>query len=170
MMQGVHARLAQGRGQLGHKGKCGFVWIRASEIPLHICPITAHQHQAEAREQRGVHLSLFDSMFNDRLTKGLQMRAGVISPSSRLPLQCKRAYCASPDHNRISLKPNEETRSVSESSRKLGRFCCFCSNRKRFFGNIHHVDIKDEIVLVVFLHSSLWEKSLQVFSVTFPHI
>lgn len=115
------------------QGEVCFVWIRASEIPLHICPITAHQHQAEARKQRGVHLSLFDSMFNDRLTKGLQMRAGVISPSSRLPLQCKRAYCASPDHNLISLNTNEEIRSVSESSRKLGRFCCFCSNWKRFW-------------------------------------
>lgn len=28
-------------------------------------------------QARSVHLSLFDSMFNDRLTKGLQMRAGV---------------------------------------------------------------------------------------------
>lgn len=31
-------------------------------------------------------------------------------------------------------------------------------------------DIKDEIVSVVFLLLSLWEKSLLLFSVTFPHV
>lgn len=79
--------VAQGRGQRGHKGKCVLCESEQSQIPLHICPITAHQHQAEAREQRGVHLSLFDSMFNDRLTKGLQMCAGDVSPPPSTAVQ-----------------------------------------------------------------------------------
>lgn len=80
MMQGVHARPAQGRGQLGHEGKC--VLCESEQARFH-CTFVLLRHisiRQEAREQRGVHLSLFDGMFNDRLTKGLQMRAGVISP------------------------------------------------------------------------------------------
>lgn len=45
----------------------------------------------------------------------------------------------------------------------------FLFKLEKDFAKTNRVDIKDEIVSVVFLLLSLWEKSL-LFSVTFPHV